>query len=124
MDASIMEGTGLRAGGVANLEGFRNPIVAARLVMEKTDHVLVVGQQAERLSRYLGLPRIHSVRGPLRQPAGKKRSLPNKKTLALYKKMAHYGTVGAVALDQFGHLAAGASTGGVPVMLTSLQIVQ
>ena len=47
MDASIMEGTGLRAGGVANLEHIRNPIVAARLVMEKTDHVLVVGQQAK-----------------------------------------------------------------------------
>jgi beta-aspartyl-peptidase (threonine type) len=117
MDASIMEGTALRAGGVANLEIIRNPIMAARLVMEKTDHVLVVGQQAKRLSRYFGLSRIHSVRRTLRQPAGRKRSLPNKKTLALYKKMAHYGTVGAVALDQYGHLAAGASTGGVPIML-------
>ena len=117
MDASIMEGTGLRAGGVANLEHIRNPIVAAKLVMEKTDHVLVVGQQAKRLSRYFGLPRIPPVRGRLKQPSGKKSSSTNKKTLALYKKIAHYGTVGAVALDQFGRLAAGASTGGVPIML-------
>ena len=117
MDASIMEGTDLRAGGVANLEYIRNPIVAARLVMEKTDHVLVIGQQAKRLSRYFGLPRILPVRGRLKLSSGKKRSLPNKKTLALYKKIAHYGTVGAVALDQFGRLAAGASTGGVPIML-------
>jgi len=117
MDASIMEGTGLRAGGVANLELVRNPIVAARLVMEETDHVLVVGQQATRLARHFGLPRIHSVRGARRQSSGKGRRLPNRKSLALYKKMAHYGTVGAVALDQEGQLAAGASTGGVPIML-------
>jgi beta-aspartyl-peptidase (threonine type) len=117
MDASIMEGTRLGAGGVANLEGVRNPIMAARLVMEETDHVLVVGQQATRLARHFGLPKIHSVNGPMKKSSGQKTPLANKKTLALYKKMAHYGTVGAVALDQFGHVAAGASTGGVPIML-------
>ncbi|UCE62756.1 MAG: isoaspartyl peptidase/L-asparaginase [Nitrospirota bacterium] len=117
MDASIMEGKELRAGGVATLELVRNPIMAARLVMEETDHVLVVGQQATRLARHFGLPRIHSVKKAARQSSGKHRPLPNEKTLTLYKKMAQYGTVGAVALDQHGHLAAGASTGGVPVML-------
>jgi beta-aspartyl-peptidase (threonine type) len=85
--------------------------------MERTDHVLVVGQQATRLARHFGLPRIHAVKEAKRPSFGKGRHLSNKKTLALYKKMAHYGTVGAVALDQEGHLAAGASTGGVPVML-------
>ena len=117
MDASIMEGKRLRAGGVANLEAIRNPIMAARLVMEETDHVLVVGQPATRLARHFGLPRIQSVKGATRQSTGKKRPLPNEKTVTLYKKMAHYGTVGAIALDLHGHLAAGASTGGVPVML-------
>jgi len=117
MDASIMEGTKLGAGGVANLGGVRNPIMAARLVMEETDHVLVVGQQATRLARHFGLPRIHSVKGAKRPSSGKNTPLPNKKTLTLYRKMAHYGTVGAVALDQYGQLAAGASTGGVPIML-------
>jgi beta-aspartyl-peptidase (threonine type) len=117
MDASIMEGTRLRAGGVANLEGIRNPITAARLVMEKTDHVLLVGQQASRLARHFRLPRQYRLKETMRVSSGENRSLPNRKTLALYKRMAHYGTVGAVALDLHGELAAGASTGGIPTML-------
>ena len=117
MDASIMEGAGLRAGGVANMEQVRNPIAAARLVMEETDHVLVVGQQALRLARHFGLPRMPRARVITRPLAGKGKPVFNLKTLALFKKMTHYGTVGAVALDQHGHLAAGASTGGVLIML-------
>ncbi len=117
MDASIMEGSRLRAGGVANLEGVRNPIVAARLVMEKTDHVLVVSQHAKRLARHFKLPGTRAVEGAARPSHGKKRKLPNTKTLRLFKKMSRYGTVGAIALDKYGHLASGASTGGVSIML-------
>ena len=117
MDASIMEGTTLRAGGVASVEGIRNPIRAARLVLEETDHVLVVGQQASRLAKYFALPRIHALKGVWKHRSGHKDPVANRRTLALYKKMAGHGTVGAVALDQDGHLAAGASTGGVPNML-------
>ena len=117
MDASIMEGNTLRAGGVASVERIRNPIRAARLVLEETDHVLVVGQQASRLAKYFALPRIHALKGDRRPRSGHKNPLANRKTLALYKKMVGHGTVGAVALDQDGHLAAGASTGGVPNML-------
>lgn len=117
MDASIMEGTRLRAGGVANLEGIRNPITAARLVMDETNHVLLVGQHASRFARYFRLPRQYRLKETMQVSSGEKRSLPNRKTLALYKRMAHYGTVGAVALDLHGALAAGASTGGTPIML-------
>ena len=117
MDASIMEGTTLQAGAVASLEQIQNPIAAARLVMEETDHVLVVGQQAIRLARHFGLANIRTKKEVLGSSQGKKRPKVNKKTLSLYRDMAHYGTVGAVALDQDGRLAAGASTGGVPIML-------
>ena len=55
MDAAIMEGATLQAGGVAALEQTRNPIAVARLVMDETDHVLLVGPHATRLARHFGL---------------------------------------------------------------------
>lgn len=117
MDAALMEGAHLQAGAVAALEQTRNPIAAARLVMDETDHVLVVGRQATRLARHFGLARTRPAQRATNQCSEKERRMHNKKSLALYKNMAHYSTVGAVALDQFGNLAAGASTGGVPMML-------
>ena len=117
MDAAIMDGAALKAGGVAALEQIRNPIAAARLVMDETDHVLLVGQHASRFAHHFGLARSSSGKKVSTQLSAKGRDISNKKTLALFRKMAHYGTVGAVALDQFGNLAAGASTGGVPMML-------
>ncbi|MGD9852395.1 MAG: isoaspartyl peptidase/L-asparaginase [Nitrospirales bacterium] len=117
MDASIMEGKELTAGGVANLEGFLHPISAARLVMTETDHVLIIGDSAKRLARHFALkrlPRSNKPAQPHSRPRGK--TSINTRTFSLYKKMGRYGTVGAVALDVQGNLAAGASTGGVPVM--------
>ncbi len=128
MDASIMEGRHLRAGAVASVERIIHPITAARLVMEKTMHVLLVGPSASRFANYFGLERVHSVkrtpglRDPhLRPPAALSR------TLRLHRAIMHTGriharsigkeTVGAVALDLGGTVAAGASTGGVNVML-------
>ena len=57
MDAAIMEGAHLEAGAVASIEGIVHPITAARLVMEKTDHVLLVGPFAGRFARYFNLDR-------------------------------------------------------------------
>lgn len=110
MDASIMEGANLQAGAVASLEGILHPIAAARLVMEETAHVLLVGASATRFARHFmltGLPRTK----PARQLSYTR--MLNKQRCAVNR----HGTVGAVALDQSGTVAAGASTGGIDSML-------
>jgi len=118
MDASIMEGQNLSAGAVAGLEGYLHPISAARRIMTDTDHVLVVGQHANRLARHFGLARLARQKDSI-QLRSKRGSLKNinPKSQALYREMRLFDTVGAVAMDRAGHLAAGASTGGVAVML-------
>jgi beta-aspartyl-peptidase (threonine type) len=117
MDAALMEGAFLRAGAVAGLEDICHPISAARIVMEKTDHVLVISSHASKLALHFGLERLEkSTKSPIQHRAPVFRTR-NAKTLALYRKMAAYETVGAVALDECGTLATGASTGGVSMML-------
>jgi beta-aspartyl-peptidase (threonine type) len=110
MDASIMEGDGLRAGAVASVEGIAHPIVAARLVMETTDHVLLVGPLATKFSRYFKLERhpLRTIRRRLSYDV-----VLTRKSLAGER----HGTVGAVARDRSGTVAAGASTGGIDRML-------
>lgn len=128
MDASIMEGHELRAGAVASIEGIVHPVTAARLVMEKTGHVLLVGQSASRFAQYFGLerlPRTKVTAGP--QPRQLRPRAGVSRTLRLHQAIVNTGrlrtkslgkeTVGAVALDLSGSVAAGASTGGVDVML-------
>ncbi len=118
MDASIMEGQTLSAGAVAGLEGYLHPICAARRIMTDTDHVLIAGPHAHRLARHFGLARLIHPKSstPLRNKPGSRKA-KNPKSLALYRQLGMYDTVGAVAMDRSGHLAAGASTGGVAVML-------
>ncbi len=110
MDGSIMDGDHLRAGAVASMEGIVHPITAARLVMEETDHVLLVGPLATQFARYFKMER-HRLRTPPRALSygtmlKRKRSSRNR-----------HGTVGAVALDRTGTVSAGASTGGIDRML-------
>jgi L-asparaginase / beta-aspartyl-peptidase len=102
MDASIMDGAALRAGAVAAVRRIRNPIRAARAVMEKSGHVLLAAGGAERFARQHGLK--------LEAPA----YFRTEARLAALKKnlKRHHGTVGAVALDGAGNLAAATSTGG------------
>ena len=102
MDASIMDGETLRAGAVAAVRRIRNPILAARAVMERTRHVLLAGSSAERFARAQGLK--------LEKPAYFHTA---RRLAALRKNLIRYhGTVGAVALDARGNLAAATSTGG------------
>ena len=110
MDASIMEGESLGSGAVASIEGIVHPISAASLVMEETDHVLLVGPMATKFARHFKMER---------QPfTGKPRRFSYESAL---QKIEHnrdkHGTVGAVALDRTGTVAAGASTGGIDRML-------
>ena len=124
MDASLMEGMALRAGAVAGIEEVRHPITAARQVMEQTAHVLLVGEPATRFARYLKLERQPAPSRAKRQ--SRRTSTPAtalaRKTLALFRDMNRRDklgreTVGAVALDLTGTVAAGASTGGIDLML-------
>lgn len=111
LDASLMEGRELSAGAVAGLEGVRNPIQAARTVMESSP-VLLTNIGASRITQDLApLPK------PSRESREKlKRLLRSEKDIpALYRK--YFSTVGAVALDAGGNLAAGTSTGGTYAML-------
>lgn len=105
MDASIMDGRNLNAGAVAGVKHIKNPILAARMVMEETDHVLLVGQGAEEIAITKGIELVDS-------SYFFTESRWESYLLAKNKSEKH-GTVGAVALDKFGNLAAATSTGGM-----------
>lgn len=100
-DASLMEGSSGRSGAVAAMQKIKNPVIAARLVMDKTSHVLFVGAAGEQTLIGLGaqvIPDPKSYYKPVIEPHT--------------TKATSHGTVGAVAMDRCGVLAAGTSTGG------------
>ncbi|MGH8029377.1 MAG: isoaspartyl peptidase/L-asparaginase family protein, partial [Arenimonas sp.] len=115
LDASIMDGHAGTAGAVASVRRIRNPIALARLVMERTPHVLLIGEGAEAFAAEQSVPFVepayfHTERrwqelqwALEREKAGQPRSA----------REAYFGTVGAVARDRQGHLAAATSTGGM-----------
>lgn len=116
LDASIMSGKDIAAGGVAGLKHIKNPITLARFVMEHSPHVLMFGEGAEKFADNFGLLKVDNnyfkTEGRLKEYNKKKDE--NKTSLKTsigddYK----LGTVGCVALDRAGNLAAGTSTGGM-----------
>lgn len=112
LDASIMDGGTGMAGAVASVTRVRNPIKAARAVMEDSEHVMMIGTGAEKFAASQGIEMVDED-----YFFTQKRFDQHQKALGaavqadpLQKK---YGTVGAVALDRYGNLAAGTSTGGM-----------
>ena len=116
MDASIMEGDTLRAGAVAAVENLKNPIRAARAVMEKTNHVMLVGEGARRFAVASGLEE-GEVRTPRRMEEWRRNLRKEHKHTQLLESINDCETVGAVAIDREGQLVSGCSTGGAPFML-------
>lgn len=119
LDACVMDGNTLNAGAVAGVSHLRNPILAARLVMEHSPHVMMIGEGAENFAIAQGMERVSAdiFSTPERyaqllaaQSAGETVLDHSATPLDENNKM---GTVGAVALDMFGNLAAATSTGGM-----------
>lgn len=116
MDAAIMNGMTRECGSISGICGPRHPILAARAVMETTEHVFLAGDGARRFCENAGLEmqspewfgtehRLHALKVEMDR---RKKGLPDDGDPA-----RKHGTVGAVALDRFGHLAAATSTGGM-----------
>lgn len=115
MDAAIMDGRDRNAGAVAGIFGPRHPVLAARAVMEKTEHVMLAGDGANEFCRENGLEmkpaewffterRMKALENEMeRRRLGGEENDPSRR----------HGTVGAVACDCFGHVAAATSTGGM-----------
>jgi L-asparaginase / beta-aspartyl-peptidase len=126
LDALLMDGGAMRAGGVACVERLRNPIRAARLVLDKSPHVYFVGQGAEQFAEQHGMQLIDNSelvldreRQRLEQAQENERAgLPDltfagdDKSPETAAELASHDTVGAVALDASGNIAAATSTGG------------
>lgn len=109
MDAAIMDGTTLMAGAVASVKRVKNPILLARATMEKSPHVLLAGTGAEDFARELGHEIVDDKYFFTEQ---RWQALERVRATATLSDQDRHGTVGAVALDQAGNLAAATSTGG------------
>ena len=133
LDAAIMDGKTLKAGSVAGVTTVRNPVTAARAVMEKSEHVMLIGTGAEKFAREKGLemaepayfftePRYRNLQ-QVQEAEEKKNALEKEKQAQpggsgkleehIFQEGKKFGTVGAVALDAYGNLAAATSTGGM-----------
>lgn len=128
LDAAIMDGKTGKAGAVASLTTVRNPISAARAVMEKSEHVMLIGPGAEKFAKEKGLEIVdpsyfrtetrYQQLQKLKEKEGEKTQLDHDSTGTssienIFVEGEKFGTVGAVALDAYGNLAAATSTGGM-----------
>ena len=116
LDASIMDGETRRAGAVAGVERVRNPVLLARAVMERSDHVMLFGAGAEAFGEHVGAAFVEPSYFHTEARWQQLQEAIAKETVGAQSEQGraiHYGTVGAVALDAQGRLAAATSTGGM-----------
>jgi beta-aspartyl-peptidase (threonine type) len=118
LDASIMNGATLQCGAVAGVKRIKNPISAARVVMEQSPHVFMVGDGAEMFAKSRGVKLVsprHFITSERQQQLKRIQAEEKAKTQRSAIDVEHemIGTVGAVALDMRGNIAAGTSTGGM-----------
>lgn len=121
MDAAIMDGRDLSAGSVAGIHNIANPILLARLVMARSEHVMLIGEGAMRFSEHCGMERVPDQYFFTEERIEQFNEAHQRGDIVLDhdEVVAHvddgqkYGTIGAIARDVFGNLAAATSTGGI-----------
>jgi L-asparaginase / beta-aspartyl-peptidase len=134
LDAAIMDGKTGKAGAVASVTTIKNPVSAARAVMEQSEHVMMIGLGAEKFAKEKGLQivdpsyfrtetRYQQLEKAREEESAKPAAPPKKSGIRnrqgegtadlIFAEGHKFGTVGAVALDQYGNLAAATSTGGM-----------
>ena len=126
LDASIMDGRNRKAGAVTLVRSIKNPIEAARLVMDKTWHTLLAAEGAEKLAKENGLEIVDQkyfftqlAADRLKEAQEKNKLMLDHDKLSMSNYVSPYlGTVGAVAFDSNGNIAAGTSTGGMTNKMT------
>jgi beta-aspartyl-peptidase (threonine type) len=116
LDAIIMDGATLNNGAVAAVQHVRNPITVARMVMERTSHSLLTGRGAEHFAQAQGIELCDESELLTGHELERWRSIKARKNYSVRESFSGtpHGTVGAVARDRAGHIAAGTSTGGTP----------
>lgn len=116
-NASIMDGKTKKAGAIAGISRIKNPIAGARLIMDKSEHVFMIGDGAERFCRDSGMELVRPLyfwtEGAWKELMAADAAAKKKGIAKADADTTHYGTVGAAALDKQGNLAAGTSTGGI-----------
>jgi len=112
LDALMMDGATLRAGGVGCVERIRNPIHVARIVLEESPHVYFVGPGAERFAQEHGVLLIENQELVIAREVERLRRMQAQGESKVDVFSASHDTVGAVALDSKGNMAAATSTGG------------
>jgi len=115
LDALIMDGATLRAGGVGCVERLRNPVRAARKILSESPHVYFVGEGAERFAAEHGVALCDNAELVIPREVARLReyqALPDQHGNDLFAPEVSHDTVGAVALDRHGNIAAATSTGG------------